>query len=213
MQRVLEESVGSALLYDYTEIHHGHAPADLPNRSEIMADKEHGHAPLCLQIRQQIEHLRLNGHVERRSGFVAHEQLRVGRERAREHNALPLSARELVRVALSMACIEADRIKQSGYPLPSLRCCSDTVNVERLADLVSNWQAPVQRAKRILEDHLHASAQQTPPRLVRTRKNFTLESDLAGIAPLEAKDQPARGRLAAARLAYEPQRLAGSNLE
>ena len=53
----------------------------------------------CLQVLHQVDHLRLDRHVERADRLVGDDDLRVGRERARDADALPLAAGELVRIA------------------------------------------------------------------------------------------------------------------
>jgi hypothetical protein len=50
--------------------------------------------------------LGLHRHVERRDRFVADDELRPHDQRARNADALPLPARELVRVARRVAALE-----------------------------------------------------------------------------------------------------------
>src|SRR5205807_2261957 len=63
---------------------------------------------LALQACQQIQYLRPDRDVERGDRLVAHDQLWPQRERAGDHDALALAARELVRVALRMLRPQAD---------------------------------------------------------------------------------------------------------
>ena len=56
-----------------------------------------------LQLDQQVEDLRAHRDVQRRDRLVAHQQRRPQRERAGDHDALPLAAGELVRIARARA--------------------------------------------------------------------------------------------------------------
>ena len=52
------------------------------------------------QVVEQVEHLRLHGHVERGRRLVGDQELRVARERDRDHHALAHAARVAVRVVV-----------------------------------------------------------------------------------------------------------------
>ena len=66
----------------------------------------------CWRLLEQVQDLRLHRHVERRDRLVADDQLRLQRERAGDADALPLAARELVRVAVVVLRAEADAREQ-----------------------------------------------------------------------------------------------------
>ena len=92
---------------------------------------------------QQVEDLRLDRHVERRRRLVGDQELRLARERHRDHRALAHAARELVRVVLE------PRLRRSGSrpgraarPTRSsrLRLAEAEVRLERLADLAPDRQ-------------------------------------------------------------------------
>ena len=77
-----------------------------------------------LQVLEQVEDLRLDRDVERRDRLVADDQLRVQRERARDPDALALAARELVRVAVREARVEADDVEQLAHARRARRAAS-----------------------------------------------------------------------------------------
>ena len=82
-------------------------------RSCVM--KRHEKPRSLLQVAQQVEDRRLHGDVERGDRLVGDEQRRRDRERAREPDALPLPARELVRVAVPQLRPQADRVEQLAH--------------------------------------------------------------------------------------------------
>ena len=86
------------------------------DQPQIVRDEQVGQLQLRLQVDQQFDDLRLNRHVERRHRFVGDDERRVQRQRARDADALPLAAAELVRIALEMAALEPDQLEQLGDP-------------------------------------------------------------------------------------------------
>ena len=91
------------------------------DQPQIVRDEQIGQLQLLLQIHQQVDDLRLHRHVERRHRLVEDEERRIQRQRARQADALPLAAAELVRVALEMRRFEPDEAEQLGDALAALR--------------------------------------------------------------------------------------------
>ena len=112
MQRRRIEIVRRRDLDDAAEIHHGDALADVLDHREVVRDEQVGEAELLLQVLEQVDHLRLDRHVERRDRLVAHDQLRLDRERARDADALALPAGEFVRIAAHVIGLQADGLEQ-----------------------------------------------------------------------------------------------------
>ena len=63
-----------------------------------MRDEKHRQPALFAQLRQQLEDLRLYGDVEGGRRLVSDEKSRTVHDRHRDHHALSLPARELVRI-------------------------------------------------------------------------------------------------------------------
>ena len=84
---------------------------------EVVRDEEVRDAELVLQIHEQVDDLRLDRDVERADRLVAHDELGLHGERARDADALPLAAGELVRVARHRVGAQADLAR--GAPRPS----------------------------------------------------------------------------------------------
>src|SRR5579864_4608165 len=188
MRRALVDLVPRADLDHLAEIHHGDAIGDMPDDGEIVRNEDVREPEVALQRLEQIHDLRANRNVERRHRLVEDDQLRIQRERARDPDALPLAARELVREPVRMLGRQADRAQQ-------------------LADDVAHRHARIQRRIRILENDLELAANR-PHLLAREPRDVApVEDDLAGCRLDELDDRARQRRLAAARLAYEPERL------
>ena len=87
-----------ALLADHAVAHHDDVVGDLADHAEVVADEQHAHPVLLLELGEQLEDLALDGHVERGRRLVGDQQLGLAGERHRDHHALLLAARELVRI-------------------------------------------------------------------------------------------------------------------
>ena len=159
-----EETVGRSGLHDSPDIHDRDAVADVPHETKIVRDEKIGQLQFRLQLHQQVDHLGLHRDVEGRDGLVRDHERRVERERAREADALSLSAAELVRVAREMRRIETDEREELADPRLTLRLFPDLVDDERLLHDRSGPHPGVQRRVRILKDDLHVAARAAQPR-------------------------------------------------
>jgi hypothetical protein len=212
VERVVVEIVRGRELHDLPQVHHRDPVRDVPDDREVVRDEEVRELEVLLQLLHQVDDLRLDRDVERRHRLVADDEVRVERQRAREPDALPLSPRELVRVAAGGVGGETDRLQQLPHLLPQI-LPAPAVHAQRLADHASDGVAGVQRGVRILEDHLHAPSERSQLALAHVRDVGAVEDDPAGRRLVEPQQSPADRRLAAARFADEPERLAASDLE
>ena len=137
------------------------------------------------------------------------------RERARDADALALPAAELVRVARRRLRRQADQLEQLGNPpSPLLGARADAVDHQPLADDARDPHARIQRAVRILEDDLHRAAHGAQlARGAARRSDRPSKRTSPAVGSSESQDQAAERRLAAARLADQPERLAGTDVE
>src|SRR5207249_8971860 len=99
--------------------------------------------------------------------LVRDDELRPQRERARDADALTLTARELVREAVVVLRRETYGVEQLLDLRLSLALVADVVDLQRVADDRPDALARVQGRVRILEDHLHLAAQR--PQLPRAQ--------------------------------------------
>ena len=88
-----------------------------------------------LQLLEQVEDLRLDRDVERRHRLVGDDELRLQGDRARDPDALPLAAGELVRIAVVVLGVEPDALHQLAARAPALASLSShREQAKRLAD-------------------------------------------------------------------------------
>ncbi len=126
----------------------------MANDAEVVGDEDVRQRELVLQIVEQVDDLGLDRDVERRDRLVGDDQARIERERARDADALALTTRELVRVAVVVLGSEADDVHQLLHRrLASRR--DWPVDHERVGDQRADALARIERRVRILEDHLH----------------------------------------------------------
>ena len=130
------------------------------------------------------------------------------RQGARDADALPLAAGELVREAVGVIGLEAHLLERIHHDVQPFLAAADVVDVQPFHDRLPDGQAGIQRSVGILEDDLHVAAQ-----------GFELGSvELEDVAAVEVGgpggriDQPQHGapdgRLAAAGFADQAERLA-----
>src|SRR4029079_19413941 len=188
--------------------------ADVLDHRQVVRDEDVGQAERVLKVFQQVDHLRLDREVERRDRLVADDQPRRDRECARDADPLALAAGELVRIAPHVLRVQADRLEQLRAALlelaPRLR---QAVDHQRFADDRAYGHAWIQRRVGILENDLHLAADRAQRLRVQAGDVLAVEPDLARSRLDQPQDATARGRLAATRFAYEPERLAGLDLE
>ena len=224
MLGVGEHLLDRAGLDDPPRIHHRDPVAGLGEHAEVVGDQDQRQPQLLAQPLQQLQHLGLHDDVERRRRLVGDHQRRVARERERDHHPLSLAARELVGVAAAERPGQPDGRQQLVGALADFaRVRRAGVQRDRLRELGVDPLHRVQRVHRALEDERDvAPAHEAHPRL-----GAALEIDRL-VGPLEVQrhrsrlGEPAgqqlhqrqrRGRLAAPRLAGEPERLAVPEVE
>ena len=193
------------VLDDLALVEHGHVVADVVDDVEIVRDEQVGHPGVLLDLQQKIEHARLSGQVEGADRLVAHDELRVERQRPGDGDALPLPARELVRLAVDRVRRQPHAVQQ-GHHAPAGRIPGDALHAERLGQDVADVHRGVQRRVRVLEDHLQVAAELAAILAADPGDVVALECDRARGDRRQAQDGPADRRLSRARLADEAER-------
>ena len=167
--------------------------------------------------RSSAEHLRLDRDVERGRRLVGDQQRRVVGERRRDHDALPHAAREAVRrvarsaaPASGMPTSQQQRDRALREPRGAV---TSPVRRDRLAHLAADREAGSSDGHRVLEDHARSASPRSSRSCLAGRPSSSRSSSriepvtraAGGSRPITAS---AERRLAAARLADEPEDLA-----
>ena len=114
------------------------------------------------------ENLRLDRHVERRSGLVENEQVRIAAERARDQHALLHAAGELVGITRRHArgIGDADFRQQPQRLGFRLRLVHAAMHHQRLGNLLADADRGVEGGEGVLEDQADLASAQLPTLLV-----------------------------------------------
>ena len=160
MLGIAEQRLDRRLLDDLAAVHHGDAVGHLGDDAEVVGDQHDARAAIGLQLAHQVEDLRLDRDVERGGRLVGDQQLGLGGERHRDHHALRLAARELVRERLGppRRVGDADRAQHLDRLLDAGLAAGVAVDLVDLADLHAGGVARVQAGVGLLEHHRDAVA-------------------------------------------------------
>ena len=172
-----------ANFHHVAQAQHRHPMRHLGHHAKVMGDEQHAGAVAVLQVKHQLENLGLGGDVERGGGFIGDQQHRVKHQGHRDHDALALAARQLVRVAGDHAFgVGQQHLAHDGqHLLAPLGGRQFGVLAQHLVDLVAAGHHRIERRHRLLKDHAHAGgAQLTQARQRRMGDVFALQQNLAG---------------------------------
>jgi hypothetical protein len=203
MERRREEGLAIGQLDDLAQIHHGDAVTDVLDDREIMRDEEIGETKFFLQILEQIDDLRLDRDIERGDRLVADDEARIDGQRAGDADALPLPARELMRIAFHRVGSQPDLREDSNHSILQLAARRDAVIRKRLADDRADRETRIKRGIGVLENELQFApirAHGARPELIDA---CTPELYLAGGRLDKLHDGFCRRRLPATTLADE----------
>src|SRR5581483_5488694 len=210
-----EDLVRAAHLHDLPAVHDRHPPADAGDDAEVVRDQQDGQPQPLLDLVDQLEDLGLDRHVQSRGRLVGDQELRLAGERHRDQDALPLTARELVRVGARPLARrrDPDQVEQLDDALLGLAPAHAQMVSQHLGDLAAHGEERVERGHRILEDDRHLLAAD-PPRPLQAGpadERPALPADVAaGHAPgrlEQAEDGERRDALPRARLPDQAERL------
>ena len=166
---------------------------------------------------EQLEDLRLHHHVERGGRLVGEQHLRLAGQRHRDRGALAHAARELVRVPARRGGRDPDELEQLAGPRPRrgpprVPCSSigsticDRTVFTGLSAFIAPWKTIAMSFHRCGLYRLLAAGQDVLP----SSRTSPATRRVGGQQPHQRED--GRG-LAAARLADQPEPLAGVEVE
>ena len=178
-----------------------------------MGDEEVGEAEVAAELDEQVHHLGLDRDVERGDRLVEHHELGLEHERPGDGDPLPLPTGELVGIAGERRGRHARPFEGRRHPPQPLRPVAEPMDDEPLLEDRPHRHPGVERAVGILEHDLHPAPERPQRRLRQAPHVVAREPD----APRGRLDEPeeaaAHGRLAAATLPHEAERLAAGDRE
>ena len=189
-----------------------HVIGERPHHFQIVADEQVGEIVPPLQLAQEIDDLRLHRHVERARRLVEHDEFGLEHQRPGDGDALPLAARELVRIALHGLGIEPDLDERLAHSCPALFRIEAALDGEPLLDDLQDRQPRAERAVRVLEHDLHVLAQRPHVACVEVL-DVAAEVDDRALRRDEPQQRQAERGLARTRFADHAQRLSGAHLD
>ena len=195
------------------QVHDRHPVADVLDHAHVVGDEQVGQAQPALQVAQQVQDLGLDAHVQRAHRLVADHEVRLQDEGTGNADPLPLPAGELVRVAPGVVRREADHLHHLRHPVRALIGRAQAMDAEALADGGGDRRAGVERRVRILEHDLHPAPVALELGALDVGDIRPVEHDPAAGWLDQAQERPSHGRLAAAGLPHQAQRLATPDVE
>ena len=199
-------------LHQLAQIHNADAVGNVLDNAQVVGDEQVGQPHLLLQVLKHVDDLRLDRNVQRGDRLVADDELGVHSQGAGDADALALTAGELVRVAVGVLTVQADALEQGDdLVMALLGVGAQVVDVDALADDVTDGHAGVQARVGVLEHDLHTAAvgqHINGDLFLFVKQDLAVVDDGAVGRLIQAQQGAARRGLAAAGLTDQAQRLA-----
>jgi hypothetical protein len=217
--RCVENRFRRAFLDIDAVLHHLDAVGHARHHAHIVGDQGQRRTGIALQLVHDVQHFGLDRHVERGGRFVADQQVRFAQHRHGDHDALPHTAGEFVRILFQAArrLGDAHPVEPFQRALFGSRAVHLHVNAQHFLHLGANAHVRRERGQRVLENHRHVTAAHTVQLARRQAEDF-LVAILDRALGLAVRGQQTHRReeglaLARARLADHRQALAGIDLQ
>ena len=215
LARLLDDLARSSPFHQTPVAQHHDLVGDLRHHGEVMGDVERGDMRVADGVLDRRQHVDLRGDVERRGRLVEDDQVGLGAQRHRRHDALELAAGDLVRIALADRVGIGQRQLPEQRPRPFLRFGARRHAMQQrgLDHLVHQLVRGVEGGRRRLRDVAHlAAAHGAHAALAELQEVAAVEEHLASgdahpAAPVGHRRQ-ADGRFAGARFADQAEYLA-----
>ena len=201
MRRRRQNRAGRPVLRHVSGVQHQYVVRDVADYAQVVRYEDVGVAGLSLASFEQVQHLRLNGHVQRRYRLVRDDKLRVRRERAGERDPLLLPAAQLRGQPVQVLRIEADGLHEFLGALPYLASADSGELPESAGDGVPYRQLGIQRGGGVLEHHPHGGALFLGAVLDVALQRFAAQFEPAAVSRLQPDDGARGGALAGSALA------------
>jgi len=159
-----EQLAYGGLFHDPAGPHHRHPVGQVGDHAHVVGDQQHRGAEVAAAAVQQVQDLRLHGDVQRGGRLVGHDQPAAQHQRHRDHRALLLAARQLVREVVHplLRFGDADPVEHVDRQRAALGAAAAPVRPQPFGDLPADGEHRVQRGGGLLEDHRGARPAQRP---------------------------------------------------
>ena len=180
--------------------------------------RDEGKRALARHLGEEVGDLELDGRVERARRLVGEEHPRSRSERDRERDPLAHAAAELVRVRLQLGPrpLESHACQERPGGLVAVVLALDTAAGERPPELAADAEGGVEGRAGVLEDARDLAPEHAPAGRRGCIEGGTAVLDAPGddrSAGSDPEDRAGRHRLAAPRLADQPEHASGRRLE
>lgn len=146
------------MLSDLAVFQYEDAVGNARDNAEVVRDEEKSEAQIAPKLAQQVEHGGLDRDIESGCDLVAHEEVRVRRERSCDRHSLQLSARELTRKPSGETDGKPDAIENKHRLLARLLTRESPQETSGARDLLEYAPPRVERVRRVLEYDLDTAA-------------------------------------------------------
>ncbi len=142
-----EDFLGGGRLDDPARVHDVDPVGAPGDDAHVVGHQKRRHPEPLLEVVEQRQDLGLDRHVERRRRLVGQQDLRLARERDRDHHALAQAARELVRILLEslLGPRQADKLEHLECAIVRLLARRTAVQPYRLGHLLTDLLGRIQR--------------------------------------------------------------------
>ena len=202
-----EHAVGRTLLDHPPGIEHDDVVGEGGDGGQVVADEHEGHAALPPEPLEQLDDIGADDGVERGNHLVAEQHLRRRRQRAGEVDALLLAAGKLLGIAPGKLRRQLHHLQQFADALPLFLPLQSEIELQRAAQNAADPLARIERDIRHLEHELDFLELAAGPLLETGLERLPVQQYLSLGRGQQAGHDPREGRLAAARLADDPDRV------
>ena len=194
---------------DAAALHDCDASAEVADNGHGVRNEEVGEPEVALKLLEQVDDLGAHADVERRDGFVGHDELGAEGEGAGDADALALSAAEFVGEPAGGGLVHADGAEQFKDAVATGFAAYAFVDDERLGDDIFDPEAGIEGTEGILKNDLHVAAEAAEFGLAGDKQIVTPKVNAAGSGFDKAEDQAAESTFAGAGFADQAESFAG----
>ena len=200
--------VRRADLLDPAVIHHHDAVGNLQRLLLVVRDEHAGDLQIVVESPQPAPQFLAHLRVQCAEGLVEQQHAGFDRQRTRQCDALPLTARELIWISIRQP-VELHQLQKPTHARTDLglgRALATRLDAQPEGDVVEHRHVPEKRV--VLEHETDLAALHREPGRIRA-----VDDDATGIGHFEAGDDPQQRGLAAARRSEESDEFAMPDVE